>query len=55
LATRDRPYLVLPPGRRVLLAPGFEDVWFDECLLRRDFVPLESSTPDHRNAADDPA
>lgn len=24
------PYLALPPGWRVLLAPGHEDVWFDE-------------------------
>jgi hypothetical protein len=29
------PYLVLPPGWRVLLAPGYEDVWFDEHLLQR--------------------
>lgn len=27
------PYLALPPGWRVLLAPGQEDVWFDEGLL----------------------
>jgi len=27
------PYLALPPGWRVLLAPGYEDVWFDEALL----------------------
>jgi hypothetical protein len=27
------PYLGLPPGWRVLLAPGYEDVWFDEVLL----------------------
>jgi hypothetical protein len=27
------PYLALPPGWRVLLAPGHEDVWFDETLL----------------------
>lgn len=27
------PYLALPPGWRVLLAPGYEDVWFDEDLL----------------------
>lgn len=27
------PYLGLPPGWRVLLAPGYEDVWFDENLL----------------------
>jgi hypothetical protein len=27
------PYLALPPGWRVLLAPGYEDVWFDESLL----------------------
>lgn len=26
------PYLGLPPGWRVLLAPGYEDVWFDEDL-----------------------
>ncbi|WP_207393350.1 immunity protein Imm33 domain-containing protein [Duganella aceris] len=27
------PYLGLPPGWRVLLAPNYEDVWFDEELL----------------------
>jgi hypothetical protein len=27
------PYLALPPGWRVLLAPGYEDVWFDESCL----------------------
>lgn len=27
------PYLSLPPGWRVLLAPGQEDVWFDDSLL----------------------
>ena len=27
------PYLALPPGWRVLLAPGYEDVWYDEILL----------------------
>jgi hypothetical protein len=27
------PYLGLPPGWRILLAPGYEDVWFDESLL----------------------
>lgn len=27
------PYLALPPGWRFLLAPGYEDVWFDESLL----------------------
>lgn len=27
------PYLGLPPGWRFLLAPGHEDVWFDETLL----------------------
>jgi hypothetical protein len=26
------PYLSLPPGFRVLVAPGYEDVWFDEDL-----------------------
>ena len=26
------PYLALPPGYRVLLAPEYEDVWFDESL-----------------------
>jgi hypothetical protein len=26
-------YVALPPGWRVLLAPGQEDVWFDEALL----------------------
>jgi hypothetical protein len=28
------PYLLLPPGWRFLIAPGYEDVWFDERLLR---------------------
>jgi hypothetical protein len=27
------PYLMLPPGWRVQIAPGYEDVWFDEGLL----------------------
>ena len=27
------PYLALPPGFRVLLASGHEDVWLDESLL----------------------
>jgi hypothetical protein len=27
------PYLGLPPGWRVLVAPGHEDVWFDATLL----------------------
>jgi hypothetical protein len=27
------PYLALPPGWRFLVAPGYEDVWFDETLL----------------------
>lgn len=27
------PYLALPPGWGVVLAPGYEDVWFDEALL----------------------
>ena len=27
------PYLALPPGWRFLLAPGHEDVWYDESLL----------------------
>lgn len=26
-------YLAMPPGWRVLLAPNFEDVWFDSSLL----------------------
>lgn len=28
------PYLALPPGWRVMLAPDFEDVWFDDELLK---------------------
>lgn len=28
------PYLALPPGWRVLLAPDYEDVWFDGELLK---------------------
>ncbi|WP_157949017.1 immunity protein Imm33 domain-containing protein [Neorhizobium huautlense] len=27
------PYLGLPPGWRFLIAPGYEDVWFDASLL----------------------
>ena len=27
------PYLALPPGWRFLIAPGHEDVWYDESLL----------------------
>ncbi len=27
------PYLALPPGWRVLLAPQHEDVWYDPALL----------------------
>jgi hypothetical protein len=27
------PYLALPPGWRFLVAPGYEDVWYDETLL----------------------
>lgn len=27
------PFLALPPGWRVLLAPGYEDVWYDAQLL----------------------
>jgi hypothetical protein len=30
------PYLALPPGWRVLLAPGYEDVWFDSELLKSE-------------------
>lgn len=29
------PYLLLPPGWRILIALGHEDVWFDERLLDR--------------------
>jgi hypothetical protein len=29
------PYLGLPPGWRFLIAPGYEDVWFDQSLLER--------------------
>jgi hypothetical protein len=27
------PYLALPPGWRFLIAPGYEDLWYDEALL----------------------
>lgn len=30
------PYLALPPGWRVLLAPDYEDVWFDCELLKTE-------------------
>jgi hypothetical protein len=26
------PYLALPPGRRMVLAPEYEDVWFEESI-----------------------
>ncbi|MBO0922004.1 hypothetical protein J1G42_14360 [Cellulomonas sp. zg-ZUI222] len=29
-----RPYLELAPGWRFLIAPGYEDVWFDAGLLQ---------------------
>lgn len=28
------PYLALPPGWRFIVAPGYEDVWFDPSLLK---------------------
>jgi hypothetical protein len=28
------PYLGLAPGWRFLIAPGYEDVWYDESLLK---------------------
>jgi len=28
------PYLALPAGWRFLIAPNYEDVWFDESLLK---------------------
>lgn len=42
------PYLALPPGWRFLLAPGYEDVWFDKALLQpspsaRGLVPRSAS------------
>lgn len=30
------PYLLLPPGWRFLVAPNYEDVWFDDALLKED-------------------
>jgi len=33
LAPGALPYLGLPPGWRFLLAPGYEDAWFDHSLL----------------------
>ncbi|MBO9468367.1 hypothetical protein J7443_24295 [Tropicibacter sp. R15_0] len=27
------PFLGLPPGFRFLIAPGYEDIWFDQSLL----------------------
>jgi hypothetical protein len=27
------PYLQLPPGWRFLIAPGYEDLWYDDALL----------------------
>jgi len=31
-----KKYLGLPPGWRFLVAPGYEDIWFDEKLLQID-------------------
>ena len=33
------PFLALPPGWRFLLAPGHEDVWYDEALLSTSARP----------------
>ena len=30
------PYLALAPGWRVLLAPGQEEIWYDQSLLNTD-------------------
>lgn len=30
------PYLALPPGWRILLAPDYDDVWFDGELLKSE-------------------
>ena len=30
------PYLALPPGWRFQIAPGYEDVWFDETILETE-------------------
>ncbi|MFS2207491.1 hypothetical protein [Variovorax sp. Varisp36] len=35
-APEIKKYLGLPPGWRFLIAPGYEDIWFDEKLLRLD-------------------
>lgn len=29
-------YLGLPPGWRFLIAPGYEDIWYDNSLLQFD-------------------
>lgn len=39
------PYLSLPPGWRVLLAPGHEDVWFDETLVQEPARGSGSPSP----------
>ena len=28
------PFMALPPGWRFLVAPGYEDVWYDDDLLK---------------------
>lgn len=33
-----KKYLGLPPGWRFLIAPGYEDIWFDEALLSIDDI-----------------
>jgi hypothetical protein len=33
------PYLLLPPGWRFLVAPDYEDVWFDEKIVRETRSP----------------
>lgn len=37
------PYLLLPAGWRVLIAPDYEDVWFDQGLI--DAVSGETPSP----------
>jgi hypothetical protein len=33
LCSDASPFVALPPGWRFLVAPGYEDVWFDSTLL----------------------
>ncbi|WP_442933362.1 immunity protein Imm33 domain-containing protein [Micromonospora psammae] len=46
------PYLALPPGWGVVLAPGYEDVWYDEISSTSDLGAGHTSPADRSALAD---